>query len=77
MEQDPIFALFHKYNKLVRRDLAPPLRCTTCNNPLVTGMGENDELVLNCLTCNSIIKPGIGIFDNVRAIVMEHFTDGI
>lgn len=73
MEQDPIFALFHKYNKLVRRGLVQPLR-HSCGFPYITAADDNDFLVLKCYTCDSVTVPGLGIIGNVKAVVTEHFV---
>ncbi len=72
---DPLFQLFHRYNKLVRRGLVQPLMCKTCAVPYVTAVDKNDELVLKCFSCSSVVTPGIGTIGNVRAVVMEHFSE--
>lgn len=72
---DPIFKLYHRYNKLVRRGLASPLLCKSCETPVITGLGENDALVLKCLMCKSVVMPGIGSIQDVRAVVTEFFLD--
>lgn len=75
METDPTFELFHKYNKLVRRQLARPLICQKCEGFLVTQQDKNGDLVLKCYACNSVISPGLGMIGNIRAVVKEHFSD--
>lgn len=72
-EQDPIFQLFHRYNKLVRRGLVKPLTCPSCDGQYSYGYGEDDILVLNCYRCGSSKSPGVDTLGNVRAVVMEHF----
>ena len=72
-----IFALFHAYNKLVRRGLVKPLTCQ-CGGNMVTGlrkhtMIDEDELVLDCYDCGSVTVPGEATLDDVRAVVKEHF----
>lgn len=69
-----MFNLFHRYNKLVRRDLARPLK-HTCGSGYITAMGEDEELVLRCLSCGTDTVPGIGTIGRVRAVVKEHFLD--
>lgn len=69
------FKLFHRYNKLVRRDLVRPLRCSSCELPLTTGLGHDDELILRCLGCNTYLRPGVALTDRVRAVVSEHFME--
>lgn len=72
---DPIFQLFHRYNKLVRRELVKPLNCKTCDSTLVTGVSDKDELLLKCYTCDSSIVPGLTLLSQVNAVVKEHFID--
>lgn len=71
----PIFRLFHRYNKLVRRGLVKPLACKTCSSLLTTALGDNDELVLKCFVCDSSTVPGLATISDVRAVVTEHFED--
>lgn len=75
MEPDPVFRLFHRYNKLVRRDLVQPLTCGVCDTPLITGVGKEDELVLKCYSCGSSLVPGLATLGRVEAVVKEHFVD--
>jgi len=72
---DPLFKMFHRYNKLVRRGLVQPLKCRTCATPFVTGINGDDELVLRCLACDTTTVPGITTIGNVRAVVKEHFSE--
>lgn len=69
------FRLFHRYNKLVRRQMVKPLTCAVCDTPLITALGPEDELVLECIGCDTAIAPGVGTIDKVRAVVKEHFID--
>lgn len=73
--EENLFPVFHKYNKLVRRNLVKPLLCQ-CGEPAITALGDDDELVLNCFSCGAITTPGIDTIDNVKAVVSEHFIDG-
>lgn len=72
---DPLFRLFHRYNKLVRRGLVQPLVCSTCEFAYITGADKEDELVLKCFVCDKVVKPGITTIGNVRAVVTEHFME--
>lgn len=74
MTQDPIFNLFHRYNKLVRRQLVKPL-AHDCGTPFITGLDDTDGLVLVCVACDVNIEPGANTIANVRAVVKEHFED--
>jgi hypothetical protein len=69
------FQVFHRYNKLVRRDLADPLLCTVCDSEYIVALGAFDEPVLKCLTCRSTIYPGLTTYDDLRAAVSQYFTD--
>jgi hypothetical protein len=75
IEQDVVFKMFHRYNKLVRRNMAKPLTCEICKSELFTALNEDDELVLRCLGCDNDIVPGLGTISRVEAVVKEHFVD--
>jgi hypothetical protein len=75
MEQDLLFKTFHRYNKLVRRQMVRPLVCEVCNVELATGFGKDDELVLKCFGCDTDIVPGLATISRVDAVVKEHFVD--
>jgi hypothetical protein len=75
MTTENLFNLFHRYSRLVRRQLVKPLVCSVCHNVYITGLDENDELVLNCLVCDTSVKPGENTIANVRAVVKEHFSE--
>lgn len=66
------FQVFHRYNRLVRRGLAKPLT-HACGQVYVTGFGVDDEPVLKCLYCDSVTVPGQRLYDDIRAVVKEHF----
>lgn len=71
---DETFNLFHKYNRLVRRQMVKPLECH-CGGNLITSLGPEDELVLICYACDTEIVPGESRIADVRAVVKEHFND--
>lgn len=73
MATDPMFDMFHKYNRLVRRNLVKPLTCPSCGTAYVTGLGPEDELVLLCVVCDTKTSPGEDTIGRVRAVVSEHF----
>jgi ribosomal protein L44E len=75
MSEEELFKLFHKYNKLVRRQLIQPLKCSSCGFPYITALGGNDELVLECTVCETQTTPGLATIGNVRAVVKEHFLE--
>lgn len=63
------FPTFHRYRRLVRRGLAEPLRCGTCETEYVLMVGEEDEPLLKCFTCNSLTQPGLALYDRVKEAV--------
>jgi hypothetical protein len=69
--QDPNFRAFRQYDKLVRRGVVQPIKCRIDSNPLITMLGEDDELILKCFNCGSIVKPGQKLLDSVKEIVEE------
>ena len=72
-EQDPLFRLYRQHDKLVRRNLALPIRCKVDNTKLVTVLSAEDTLQLRCFYCGSIITPGSKDIDAVKKVVGEHF----
>lgn len=72
-EQDPLFRLYRRYDKLSRRNLVPPLRCKVDNTKLVTMLSPEDTLQLKCFYCGSIITPGSREIDAVKKAVGEYF----
>lgn len=73
MASDEIFDLFHKYNRLVRREMAKPLMCWRCRAGLVTSLDKNDELVLICYLCGAEVAPGTALIDQVRKTVVSYY----
>lgn len=71
---EDLWNLFHRYNRLVRRQLVQPLKCD-CGEVFVTTLGRDDKLILACFGCATETTPGVQIIDRVRAVVKEHFVD--
>lgn len=67
------FQTFHQYNKLVRRGYVKPLACPICETEYVLRVSVDDDPVLQCFSCNTLTQPGIRLWDQVRAVVKEHF----
>lgn len=65
---------FHKYNRLVKRDLVDPLACQVCDFPLVSRATEDGEPLLQCVICNVITQPGLKIYERIRLINQEFYT---
>lgn len=65
--------MFHLYNRLVRRNLVKPLVCQ-CETVYVLRATEDGDPVLQCFGCNSLVQPGIAMYDQVVAVVKEHYN---
>lgn len=65
--------IFHLYNRLVRRNMAKPLTCHTCDNAYALRATEDGEPVLQCFGCNSMLQPGLDMYDDIVSVVKEHF----
>lgn len=70
---DMDFQTFHLYNRLVRRGLVKPLVCRHCDDPYVLRESEQGDPVLQCFACDALVQPGLTTWNNVRAVVKEHF----
>lgn len=66
------FQIFHLYNRLVRRDMAEALACPTCEEVYVLREKE-DKPVLQCFGCQSLVEPGLTMWNEIQAVVKEHF----
>ena len=75
IEDLDLFRSFHRYNKLVRRQLVKSLDCKTCGTPYITAADSHDDLILRCLVCAADVSPGLDTISRVRAVVSEHFID--
>lgn len=67
------FDYFHKYNTLVRRGYAQPLLCYACNEPYVLTIDKDDSPALECYYCGGFILPGLRMYQDIVAVVKEHF----
>ena len=63
---------FHRYNRLVRQNKVKPLTCT-CGTAYTMRATEDAEPVLQCFMCNSLVQPGLKMYNDVQAVVKEHF----
>lgn len=70
--EEQIFKIFHRYNKLVRRQLVKPLT-HDCGQNYMTRIGDSDMLYLWCPACNVEVAPGMETINTVRSVVKEHF----
>lgn len=64
---------FHRYNRLVRRDIVKPLMHDICDNEYVLRATEDAEPVLQCTWCNTLTQPGLAEYNRIKAVVKEHF----
>lgn len=64
---------FHKYNRLVRRELVRPLTCPDCSFTYTLRATEDGEPVLQCFMCNTLVQPGLRLYNDVLAVVREHY----
>ena len=70
------FKLIHTYNTLVESSDATAILCPDCFNPVVPIIDPDmDDPIpaLYCPHCDTVIKPGIHFWDQVKAIVLEHY----
>lgn len=66
---------FHRYRRLVRRGLAKPLECPDCKEEYTLRTTEDGEPVLQCFYCGALVQPGLRLYNEVEAIVKEHFVN--
>lgn len=69
------FQTFHRYNKLAKQGLVKPLACYTCRTTYILRVTEDDEPVLQCLLCDALIQPGLRLYQEICAVVKEHYLD--
>ena len=68
------FQVFHDYNKLVRRGLAEPLRCSACGAEPVLGIDARSKEIqplFKCYHCGALTSPGLNVYDACRDKVKE------
>jgi RNase P subunit RPR2 len=68
------WSIFHNYRRLVKANKAKPLLCPNCNSELVTQPDKNAEPMLWCMECNNRLIPGLDLYDQIRAVVSEHYA---
>ena len=64
---------FHLYNRLVERGHVKALVCPHCDHAYTLRATEDAEPVLQCFWCNSLVQPGLNLYNDVVAVVKEHF----
>lgn len=69
------FRIFHLYNRLAKAGKVKPLTCPNCETTLVTAFGEDDSPVLKCYGCGATIVPGLEAYDQMKAVVNEHYVE--
>ena len=65
------FELLHKYNTLVRRDMAPALRCERDGMEYVVRYNDGTNPILKCYSCGGIVTPGEKMYNELQEIVEE------
>jgi len=74
MQQDELFRTFHRYNRLVKRDLVPPLE-HNCGGRYYTALDAEDNLILGCNMCNAELRPGTVMIERIESLVKRHFNE--
>ena len=64
---------FHRYNRLVRRELVDPLECTICGFDLVLRATHDADPLLQCPVCNVITSPGQNTYRRILAVNKEFY----
>jgi hypothetical protein len=71
------FILVHTYQTLVDEDKARPLVCPDDQQELVatidTVNDDNEDPVMWCVLCDSKYDFGTDTWDQIRAVVSEHY----
>lgn len=70
------FVLVHSYNKLVDDDKAKPLVCPDDQQELVSMIdadGNTDDPVMWCPLCDTKYRFGLDTWNQIEAVVKEHY----
>jgi len=68
------WSIFHNYRRLAQDGKAKPLTCPDCDNQLFTQADENNDPILWCIACDTKILPGLDMYDQIKAVVREHYV---
>lgn len=68
MERDDDFWYYHRYRRLVRRNLVAPLQ-HTCGGEYYSSLGKQDEFVLVCPEDGQVVVPGLKVMDKIKSTV--------
>jgi hypothetical protein len=68
------WSIFHNYRRLVIEGKAKPIECPDCSFVLVTQPDQDANPVLWCIRCDVRLIPGIDLYDQMKAIVGEHYV---
>lgn len=63
----------HNYRRLAQEGKVQPLSCPDDGTPLTSRIDVDDEPRLQCLTCFKIIRPGLDMWQQIKAVVDEHY----
>lgn len=68
------FQTFHKYRHLASVGKVKPLTCPLCEGVYVLRATEDGDPVLQCFPCGTRTQPGLRLWENVQAVVKEHYA---
>lgn len=63
------FDILHKYNRLVRRDLATALTCGEDSWEYTVKLGPDGDPVLHCYLCGGRLTPGERMYEELQKVV--------
>lgn len=70
--------LYHTYNLLVESGDAAEILCPDCLLPVfsIIDVETSDPTpALYCPACDSVLRPGLYFWDQIKAVVAEHYVD--
>lgn len=65
---------FHRYRRLSKRGIVKPLSCPDCHEEYTLRASEAGDPVLQCFFCGTLVQPGLRLYNEVEAVVKEHFV---
>jgi hypothetical protein len=76
--------LIHTYNILVADGKAKALLCPDSQDKLIViidplvDLNVNEPVpALRCFGCDTILRPGLDLWQQIRAVVAEHYTETV
>lgn len=68
------WSVFHNYRRLAQEGKAKFLRCPDCDGILVTQPDKKADPILWCIHCDTKILPGLDMYEQIKAVVSEHYV---